>query len=115
MPGCDEGRLAEAETRLGVTLPDALKAMYRAADGRFNDAGQWWVVWPLERLVGYTLGAWGDGLLNRTLVAFGDDGTGNPFCVRSAVESPVMRWSFIDAEVEEELSLDQFEAEWLEG
>lgn len=102
MPGCDEGRLAEAEIRLCVTLPSALKATYRAADGRFNTAGQWWVVWRLERLVVDTLRAWGDG-------------TGNPFCVYSAVESPVMRWSFIGSEVDDELSLGQFEAEWLEG
>jgi hypothetical protein len=106
--------LAEAEARLGVTLPDALKAMYRSADGHFNDAGQWWVVWPLERLVVDTLGAWGGGMLDRNLVAFGDDGAGNPFCVYGAAESPVMRWSFIGGEVEEKLSLDQFEAEWLE-
>lgn len=115
VPGCDEGQLTEAETRLGVTLPHALRAMYRAEDGRFNAAGQWWVVWPLERLVSDTLRAWSDGALDRTLLAFGDDGTGNPFCVNSAVESPVIRRSLIGSEVEGELSLDQFEAEWLEG
>jgi hypothetical protein len=89
--------------------------MYRTADGRFNAAGQWWVVWPLERLVGDTLRAWGDSTLDRALIAFGDDGTGNPFCVTSADESPVLQWSFIGSVVEGELSLDQFEAEWLEG
>jgi hypothetical protein len=35
--------------------------------------------------------------------------------VHGAVESPVIRWSVIGSEVEGELSLDQFEAEWLEG
>lgn len=115
MPGCDEGQLDEAETRLGVTLPGALRAMYRATDGRFNAGGQWWVVWPLERVVADTLRAWGDGTLDRTLVAFGDDGTGNPFCVNSAAESPVVRWSFIGSEIVGELSLERFEAEWLDG
>ena len=89
--------------------------MYRVADGRFNAAGQWWVVWPLERLVADTLRAWGDGALDRTLVAFGDDGTGDPFCVYDAVESPVIRWSVIGSEIEGQLSLDEFEVEWLRG
>lgn len=115
MPGCDERKLAEAETRLGATLPDALKAVYRTSDGRFNTDGQWWVVWPLERSVMDTLRAWSDGTMDRTLIAFGDDGTGNPFCVHGAAESPVVRWSVIGTEVEAELSFDQFKTEWLEG
>ncbi len=84
-------------------------------DGRFSAGGHWWIVWPLERLVADTLRGWSDGTLDRTLVAFGDDGTGDPFCVYEAVESPVLRWSVIGSEVEAELSLDEFEAEWLEG
>ena len=115
VPGCRDEQLAEAEGRLGVTLPDALKAMYRSANGHLNVNGQWWVVWPLDRLVADTLRRWDDGALDRTLVAFGDDGTGDPFCVYSAVESPVIRWSVISSEVVGELSHDQFEAEWLEG
>jgi hypothetical protein len=111
--GCDDRQLAEAESRLKATLPDALKAMYRAADGQSNADGQWWVVWPLDRLVAETLQRWNDGMLDPSLVAFGDDGTGDPFCVYSEVESPVSRWSVIDAEVEEQLSFDQFATEWL--
>ena len=72
-------------------------------------------MWPLEKLVEDTIRAWRDGTLDRSLTAFGDDGTGNPFCVHNAVESPVIRWNLIGSEAEGELSLDQFEAEWLEG
>ncbi len=96
-----------------MTLPSALRAIYGDGDGRFNAGGQWWVVWPLERLVADTLRAWGDGALDRTLVAFGDDGTGDPFCVYGAVDSPVIRWSVISSEVVGESSFDEFEVEWL--
>ncbi|MFN8019886.1 MAG: SMI1/KNR4 family protein [Acidimicrobiales bacterium] len=113
--GCDDRQLADAEARLNVTLPGALKAMYLAADGRFNVDGQWWVVWPLERLVADTLQRWSEGMLDLSLVAFGDDGTGDPFCVDSGGESPVVRWSVIDAEIEEELSFDRFAIEWLKS
>ena len=113
MTGCDDRQLADAEARLNVTLPGALKAIYLSADGRFNADGHWWVVWPLERLVADTLQRWSEGMLDLSLVAFGDDGTGDPFCVYNGVESPVLRWSVIDAEIKEELSFDQFAIEWL--
>lgn len=113
MTGCDERQLADAERRLRARLPDALRAIYRAADGRFDHAGQWWVVWPLERVIDNTLRAWGDGSLDRTLIAFGDDGTGDPFCVHNAAESPVIRWSIVGSEVQEVLSFNKFVADWL--
>ena len=107
-------RLGWIERELGVPLPEALRSLYETSDGRFDEEGQWWVVWPLDRLVGENTDAWRQGLLPSTLVAFGDAGTGNPFCVEVGnTSSEVLRWSWIDLAVERsEGSMDQFIAEW---
>jgi hypothetical protein len=88
-------------------------SIYDGGDGRFSEDGQWWVVWPLDRLVDENRDAWDRGL-PRDLLAFGDDGTGNPFCVQLATASAdVLRWSWIDLAVERtEGSMDSFLAEW---
>jgi len=52
-----------------------------AADGLFSRRGQWWVIWPSGRIVEDNLRAWGASQLDTDLIAFGDDGTGNPFCI----------------------------------
>jgi cell wall assembly regulator SMI1 len=73
-----------AELALGVTFPEALRLLYLASDGVFDDPGQWFVIWPLADMITRNQAAWKDG--NRTrrgLLAFGDDGTGSPFCVRT--------------------------------
>ena len=105
--------LREAERKLGRPLPAALDLLYLAADGLFNDAGQWWVVWPLTRVVDDTLAAWKTGL-DHGLIAFGDDGTGNPFCVRITGEDPtVLRWNWIDLGVESPAGpIGDFLSEW---
>jgi hypothetical protein len=114
MPGCNERQLDEARNRLGVELPTVLREMYRANDGRFRSDGEWWVVWPLDRLVDDNLRAWRDGSLERSLIAFGDDGTGDPFCLRVNGQSDlVVHWSFIDAAVAGEMTLVDFHLEWL--
>jgi hypothetical protein len=70
--------------------------VYGDGDRRFNERGQWWVVWQLDRLVSENRDAWTRGL-PETLVAFGDDGTGDPFCVEIALpSSEVLRWNWID-------------------
>ena len=97
---CDEERLATAETALGVRLPPPMRAVFVEGDGRFRVDGEWWVVWPLDRVVAETTAAWAEGTLNQGLVAFGDDGTGNPFCATED-EDEVVRWSWIDGEVEQ--------------
>jgi hypothetical protein len=97
---CDEERLGAAEGSLGFPLPPPMRALVLQGDGRFRTDGQWWVVWPLDRLVADTLTAWADGTLDRALVAFGDDGTGNPFCA-SVGPDEVVRWSWINGEVEQ--------------
>jgi hypothetical protein len=109
------GAVTTAETRLGVTFPPAIKALYADSDGRWRQDGQWWVVWPLDRVIADNDVAWREDRLPRDLLAFGDDGTGNPFCVRLSDDGDrVLRWSWIDADVEtDEGDMDRFLSEWL--
>lgn len=102
------------ERELGVTLPDVLRSVYRAGDGRFNNEGEWWVVWRLDQLVSENRGTRERGLPD-TLIAFGDDGTGAPFCIRTGSRSSeVVRWNWIDSAVERsEGSMDDFLAAWV--
>ncbi|HEV2068946.1 MAG TPA: SMI1/KNR4 family protein [Acidimicrobiales bacterium] len=109
---CDDDFLNAAEERLSVVLPLEVRRLYRLGDGRYRRDGEWWVVWPLDRLVADNSKAWSRGTLPRSLLAIGDDGTGNPFCVRLDNET-VVRWSWIDQTVESmEGTLDQFLGEW---
>ena len=113
---CTVQQIADAEASLGHRLPPALSALYRLADGFFDEPGQWAVVWPLHRVVSENL-QFRDGPLTlpSTLLAFGDDGTGSPFCLPVEERSPsaVVRWNWIDDEVEvEEGSLLVFMREW---
>lgn len=110
-----EGKPADVEQQLGVTLPHAVQLLYEEHDGRFNEGGQWWVVWQRDRLVSENRDAWKRGL-PKTFFAFGDDGTGNLFCVEiDDGSSEVVRWNWIDKAIERsEGSLDDFIAEWVE-
>lgn len=117
-PACVAGRsdddFKDAEARLGVSLPAWLREVYRAGDGRYRSDGEWWIVWPLERLVEENVRLWDIGTLDDSLVAFGDDGTGSPFCMSlNGASSAIARWSFIDGAVEEQISQDRFRTEWL--
>lgn len=104
-----------AESRLGVALPARLRDLYDETDGRFRADGAWWVVWQLDRLVADNESAWREGRLPRSFLAFGDDGTGNPFCV--ALGDPhdeVLRWSWIDNDVEAVVgSMAEFVRTWV--
>lgn len=113
MAGCSEDQLTIAETAVGLALPSWLRHVFEGCDGHFDEAGQWWVVWPLDRLVSWTMEARADGLLDPSLVAFGDDGTGDPFCVGGGDSDHVLRWSMIDGAASDELSPDAFVATWI--
>lgn len=105
--------LDQAEGLLGAALPEHLRRIYRAGDGRYRADGEWWVIWPLDRLVRDTLRAWREGTLDRALIAFGDDGTGNPFCAPRDGRDEVVRWSWIDSGVAgSEGALTDFLAAW---
>jgi hypothetical protein len=106
-------RLRVAEQAVGTRLPNAIRSLYAAADGRFRSDGEWWVVWPLEKLVKENKAAWLEGTLPADLVAFGDDGTGNPFCAPLDGTDKVVRWSWIDGDVVgSDGTVDDFLAQW---
>jgi hypothetical protein len=90
--------LQQAEKRVSAPLPDDLRQLYLTSNGVWDIAGQWFVVWPLDRLVEANGVLSEDNEWSETdLVAFGDEGTGNPFCfMRSA--PGIYFWSHIDAE-----------------
>lgn len=91
--------LSEIEAALGTLLPDPLLSLYRANNGVFDLVGQWWVVWPLARML--EAKAWltkFDGYQEQW-VAFGDDGTGDPFCLHRDDER-ITRLSMIDGDHE---------------
>ena len=88
------------------------RRLFLAGDGRYRADGQWWVVWTLNRVIADNRRAWHDQTLRDTLVAFGDDGTGNPFCV-ATTGGPVVRWSWIDNDIEQtEGSMHDFLSTW---
>jgi hypothetical protein len=108
--------LEEAEQTLGVAFPALIRKLYDDRDGWWDAAGRWWVVWPLKRVVTENRAAWDEGVpsLPRALLAFGDDGTGNPFCAALDGHDEVLRWSWIDDDVEcSEGTMDAFRARWL--
>ena len=111
MTGCNDERLDE--DRVGVVFPAWLRPRYIAPDCFFRQDGQWWVVWPLDRLVESTLVEWEEGSLDRSLVAFGDDGAGDPFCFDANRDGPVVRWSMIDTTAIDEVSSADFATDWL--
>jgi len=89
--------------------------LYLTSNGMYDRSGQWCVVWPLDRLVSDILSAWQEGRVPTALIAFGDDGIGNPFCLRETDDaaSLVFRWSWIDNQVEQdEGTMAEFLAEW---
>jgi hypothetical protein len=96
----DSGAVEQAESDLEVSLPADLRELFRNTDGVFDVAGQWFVIWPLADVVARNRQAWAArGLDRRALLAFGDDGTGDPFCVACDGSRAVVVWSEIDDSV----------------
>jgi cell wall assembly regulator SMI1 len=113
---CSPDRIAHAEATLGRSLPTDLVTLYRAGDGFFDESGQWHVIWPLHRVVDENSQAWADGRLRHDLLAFGDDGTGAPFCalLTETATANIVRWSWIDHDIEgDEQSFRAFVANWV--
>ena len=86
----------------------------RPRNGLYDRSGEWWVVWPVTRMVDENLRVWATGELDQALLAFGDDGTGNPFCVDRGDPMAVVRWSWIDAAVESKMGrMADFMRAWI--
>jgi hypothetical protein len=94
-PGARPDAISEAERVIGLRFPGELRSLYLASDGVFDTGGQWWVIWPLAMLAAENTSRRQAGVLPAGLIAFGDDGTGNPFCMRPGYED-VGCWHPID-------------------
>jgi cell wall assembly regulator SMI1 len=106
-----------AEGELAVTFPGELRALYLASDGVLDEPGQWFVIWPLADLVSRNQAAWAaGGSTRRRLLAFGDDGTGSPFCVSRSEGPDVFFWNPVINEVTHLApSLTSFWNRWIKG
>ncbi len=92
-------QLAATEKALDAALPSDLRELYLVADGVFDLPGEWFVIWPLADVVDRNRADWltyPDSRIRSDLVAFGDDGTGDPFCIARNGGGAVCYWSPID-------------------
>jgi len=105
------------ERSLGIELPVDLREMYEATDGLYDGPGEWFVMWRFADLVERNLEAWKAESADRRLqLGFGDDGTGNPFCVRVDGGGGVFVWSPIEQDaVLLAADLREFWPGWLAG
>jgi len=92
---CPADDINAAGVALGQPVPGDLAELHGLADGYFDESGQWFVIWPLQRVVHDKLESWKAGTLAPDLLAFGDDGTGDPFCRAVAGDQPaeIVRWT----------------------
>ncbi len=117
-PPADPAVLTAAEGRLGVALPDGLRTLYEVTDGILDPEGHGYVIWRLEDLVSRNLDVWTGsyGGPPDSLLAFGDDGAGAPFCVDLAGDPAVYVWNNIDQQTWPlALTLPSFWRGWAAG
>ena len=89
--------VGRVEALLVAVFAADLRALYLVSDGVFDKAGQWFVVWPLAKVVERNQSAWVEGdVTRRQLVGFGDDGAGAVFCVPRDGDGGVFVWGPID-------------------
>jgi len=99
-------------------MPPSLISILEVTDGFDHAAGQWSCSWPVSQIAEENRRRWAAGLLPRGLIAFGDNGAGDPFCL--VMEGPaaghVMEWSAMArAAVRTWPSLERFWPAWLNG
>jgi len=97
--GVTDEELRDAEADLGCHLPQKLTSLYYRTDGVWDEPGQWFVIWALADIVARNREASQvEALARQQWIGFGDDGTGNPFCVARRGGEAVYYWSPIDQE-----------------
>ena len=115
-PGATAAELDIAERRIGAGFPADLRALYQASNGVDDPRGHWRVVWRLDELVEAALEV---SVLTKwptTLLAFGDDGCGDPFCMTLTEPHEVHVWHRIDGEsVRLAATLEEFWRGWDSG
>jgi SMI1 / KNR4 family (SUKH-1) len=109
--------LDDAESELDVAFPGDLRALYLISDGVFDTSGQWFVIWPVAELIKRNQAARATGSsTRRRLLAFGDDGTGAPFCVSPGQGPDVFFWNpILDEKTYLAPSLTSFWKAWTKG
>jgi hypothetical protein len=86
--------VADVESAFTVIFPDSLRALYLTSDGLFDELGQWFVIWPLAQVRTVNQESWAfECGLRPGMLAFGDDGTGAPFCIPADGLPGVFTWS----------------------
>jgi cell wall assembly regulator SMI1 len=110
-----EAEVRRVEELLESVLPIDLRRFYLVSDGVFDKLGQWWVLWPLDELVRRNQQAWALGQ-DLQLVGFGDDGTGDPFCVPRDGGAGVFIWHPVGrAAYRLADTVEEFWSGWLRG
>jgi hypothetical protein len=97
--GASEAQLDALERRLGGPIPGDLRALLLESDGFDDVEGQWQVAWSCDRIAEETERVRADGLLGEDFLCFGDDGTGDPFCISHQDGGPVCHLSLIGGEL----------------
>jgi hypothetical protein len=116
--GSELGRIHAAQAALGRGFAPEFASYLLAVDGVYDEGGGWFAGWPLDRIVTGAPRLWERGL-PATMIPFGDNGCGEPFCVRSddpAATCSVFHWKPIDHEINQlATSLWSFWTGWLDG
>jgi hypothetical protein len=115
-PPSSSDELAGLESRLGHPLPDELRDFLLQVNGFYDLPGQWQCSWDTERIGIENEEMRRSGVLDRSRLAFGDNGAGDPFCVVVGHEGAglVEEWSPIDgAATRAWTGLVEFWTDWL--
>src|SRR3954468_3247219 len=78
--GADE--IEDAQVRIGLPFPAPLASLYGFCNGVYQPGGHIWIVFQVSELVTENvLLRQTDDAFPRSLIAFGDLGLGEPFCI----------------------------------
>jgi len=96
--GATSAEFEHAEDALVISLPESLRALYAHSDGVYSETGEWWVIWPLKQLVENNASVGQAAWSRLGLIAFGDNGAGERFCVSASDPLDVHCWDAIDGD-----------------